>query len=72
MQINNSTEMREKQQEDFIQECLKDELEKLQRNLLQKLQNKKDLAEESKPQKEEDENLSQLKVSDNLPNQHTT
>lgn len=34
MQINNSTEMREKQQEDFIQECLKDELEKLQRNLL--------------------------------------
>ena len=72
MQINNSTEMREKQQEDFIQECLKDELEKLQRNLLQKLQNKKDLAGESKPQKEEDENLSQLKVSDNLPNQHTT
>lgn len=34
--------MRENHQDDFIQECLKDEIEKLQRNLLFKLQNKKD------------------------------
>ena len=42
MIINNSTEMRENHQEDYIQECLKEEIEKLQRNLLLKLQNKKE------------------------------